>query len=208
MKILALEFSTTCKSVALAIDGVVQAEVSDDQFTHPLLLIEETLKQAGASKADIEAMALGIGPGSYTGIRLSIAIAQGLYAAAAAPKVIPVNSLLAVAHQAREKGMRGKVHVIADAQRGELYKISYMLSEADVTEMEALHLGKPQDFRGDEAVIGPQAERFIKGGQNINPRAGMVAQLAERNPQAQTPETIEPTYLRQTAFVKVSPAKT
>ena len=70
MKILALEFSSQQRSVAVTDDADVLSEITTDQLkTGPLILIEQALEQAQIDREEIQCLALGIGPGSYTGIR-------------------------------------------------------------------------------------------------------------------------------------------
>jgi len=80
MTILALEFSSERRSVALARDGIVLSEAVEQtggRATNALGLIESALATAGLSRDEIEVIAVGLGPGSYTGIRAAIAVAQG-----------------------------------------------------------------------------------------------------------------------------------
>ena len=78
MKILALEFSSQQRSVAIVDDSGVLSEITTDQLkTGPLVLIEQALQQAQIGREEIQRLGIGIGPGSYTGIRSAIAVAQG-----------------------------------------------------------------------------------------------------------------------------------
>src|SRR5262245_2062320 len=79
MKTLAIEFSTDQRSVAVLVGEDVRgtAAESSTRDTHAFALIEQALKQAEVKREEIECIAIGTGPGSYTGIRAAIAIAQG-----------------------------------------------------------------------------------------------------------------------------------
>src|SRR5258706_8021657 len=80
MTILAFEFSSAQRSVALARNGVVLSEAAESggyRVTNAFGLTEKVLADAKVSREVIEVIAVGIGPGSYTGIRAAIAIAQG-----------------------------------------------------------------------------------------------------------------------------------
>src|SRR5438045_9742121 len=83
MKILALEFSSSKRSVALAQSdasggiAILATAQEGGRETGPLRMIEDSLNQAHWSRADVECIAVGLGPGSYTGIRIAISIAQG-----------------------------------------------------------------------------------------------------------------------------------
>src|ERR1700744_507167 len=79
MTILALEFSSEQRSVALARDGQLLAETHEigGRATNAFSLIEKILAEARLERDAITAVAVGLGPGSYTGIRAAIAMAQG-----------------------------------------------------------------------------------------------------------------------------------
>ena len=78
MKILALEFSSRQRSVAITDGDQLLAHVETDEFRQsPLTLIDRALTEACLPRDSITTIALGIGPGSYTGIRGAIATAQG-----------------------------------------------------------------------------------------------------------------------------------
>src|SRR5689334_10279029 len=85
MKILAVEFASPQRSVALvdtdantrsrfALSEVIE---TGTRSTHAFKMIEEALSQAQVEREQVECLAIGLGPGSYTGIRIAIAIAQG-----------------------------------------------------------------------------------------------------------------------------------
>jgi tRNA threonylcarbamoyladenosine biosynthesis protein TsaB len=79
MTILALEFSSPQRSVAIARDGILLAEASEfgGRNTTAFGMIEKILAEAKIEREEIEVIAVGLGPGSYTGIRAAIALAQG-----------------------------------------------------------------------------------------------------------------------------------
>ena len=85
MKMLALEFSSAQRSVAVVVadaDGrpLTTSEVVETATGHtmkPFAMIEEALRSAGVERERIEVIVVGLGPGSYTGIRAAIALAQG-----------------------------------------------------------------------------------------------------------------------------------
>ena len=78
MKILALEFSSARRGVAVVDGGRVLGLAEGDGLAPgPFALIESALRAAGVEREQIECVALGRGPGSYTGVRSAIALAQG-----------------------------------------------------------------------------------------------------------------------------------
>src|SRR5437870_9417232 len=87
MKILAIEFSSPQRSVAVLTGSGAKAPVAEVVDTSPrgseaLGMIEEALRQGQIEREQIEWLAIGLGPGSYTGIRSAIALAQGWQLAA------------------------------------------------------------------------------------------------------------------------------
>ena len=81
MTILALEFSSSQRSVALRRGGdkhsLTEAVETGGRATNALAMIQQVLSQAGIEREQIDLLAVGLGPGSYTGIRAAIAVAQG-----------------------------------------------------------------------------------------------------------------------------------
>jgi tRNA threonylcarbamoyladenosine biosynthesis protein TsaB len=105
MKILALEFSSEQRSVAVLDDDKVLGEARETagKHTQAFALIEGALAQARIEREQIECVAVGLGPGSYMGTRIAIAIAQG-WQLAREVKTAGVSSAEAVARQAAEGG--------------------------------------------------------------------------------------------------------
>ena len=101
MKTLALEFSSSRRSVAVLVEGVMRGEAQEagGRHTRAFALMDVALRAAKIEREEIELIAVGLGPGSYTGIRSAIAIAQG-WQAAREVKLAGVNSVEAMASQA------------------------------------------------------------------------------------------------------------
>src|SRR5271154_6572568 len=118
MTILALEFSSLQRSVAVARAGCVLSEAGETggRGTNVFGMIEEALADAKVGREEIEVIAVGLGPGSYTGIRSAIALAQG-WQLARSVKLLGVSSVEGLAIQAQVEKIFGRVNVVIDAQR-------------------------------------------------------------------------------------------
>ena len=138
MRILAIDTSTSWCSVALSFDGQIQHRhelIGAGASQHLLPWINELLHSVSAQYQDLDAIAVGIGPGAFTGVRLSVAIAQGLAVGAKRP-VIPVASLDAMAMQVvqsntfqRSSPAADTQFLIAlDARMGEVYWARYQVN--------------------------------------------------------------------------------
>ncbi len=216
MKILALEFSSPQRSVAIAcLDGSLSAnrsavsEVieSASKGNAPLLMIEETLRHASLEREQIECIAVGLGPGSYTGIRAAISLAQG-WQLARQVKLIGISTADCLAEQARSDGLRGRISVVIDAQREEFYLATYELDEKQSREIEPLRIANRDTVQCDgSTLIGPEVTRWFPSGKTIFPRAGTLAGLASERSDFVPGEKLEPIYLRETKFVKAPPPR-
>ena len=119
MLILALETAVDPGSVALWRDGTVIAKScpGDRSNSETLLpLADATLRELGLGFADVDAVAFGMGPGSFTGLRVACGVAQGLAVARDLP-LLGVSTLEAMALSSLAK----KVIVVLDARMGEVY---------------------------------------------------------------------------------------
>ncbi|MDE2387931.1 MAG: tRNA (adenosine(37)-N6)-threonylcarbamoyltransferase complex dimerization subunit type 1 TsaB [Betaproteobacteria bacterium] len=123
MKILALETSTEFCSVALSLDGEVSGKEILAGRNHSemiLTMAQEMLTQAGLALQQIDGIAFGAGPGSFTGLRIACGVAQGLAFAADLP-VAAIGTLEAVAQQIDQDN----VIVALDARMGEIYHAAF-----------------------------------------------------------------------------------
>lgn len=120
---MAIDTSTEFCSAALWLDGVVRAQrVHAGQLHSALLLpmIDTLLKEAGLALCDLDGIAFGAGPGSFTGLRIACAVAQGLALGADLP-VFGVSTLASIAQQTDA----GRVLTVLDARMGEVYWGAY-----------------------------------------------------------------------------------
>jgi tRNA threonylcarbamoyl adenosine modification protein YeaZ len=208
MKILALEFSSSQRSAAVVQPGVSYEALGS---TEPFAMIDEALRSAKVEREQIDCVAVGIGPGSYTGIRSAISIAQGWQLAQPSIKLIGVSSAEAIATQAQAEGMTGRVQVIIDAQRGEFYIASYELATEGAREIEPLRIVSAEEIKTRAAVgavlIGPEVTKWFPGGKTIFPRAAVLGKLSMARTNFIAGEKLEPIYLRETTFVKAPPPR-
>jgi len=141
MQILALDTSTEYLSLALSLNAKtltrdIHAGQSHSQQILPLL--RELLDEAGVELTQLDGIAFGAGPGSFTGLRIGCGVAQGLAFGANLP-VIAVSTLMALAQNT------GADRVIAclDARMGEVYHAAYIRNAQGWDEVSAPGLYKP-----------------------------------------------------------------
>lgn len=214
MKMLALDFSSPHRSVAASnpATGSV-AEVVDTAMGHtmkPFAMIESALRQAGIEREQIEGIVVGLGPGSYTGIRAAIAVAQG-WQLARGVKLTGFSSVVCVAAQARADGVAGRFNVVIDAQRGEFYLAGYEVAEDTTRETSPLRIVSAETVRAlessGELLIGPEVTKWFPQGRLMMPRAATLTKLAAGRTTFAPGATLEPIYLRETTFVKAPPPR-
>lgn len=143
MNILALEASTEVCSVALRYQGKVWEEFFDEPRSHSKVIlpaIDKLLGLAGAALEDLDYIALTNGPGSFTGIRICVGVAQGLAYGAQLP-VYTLSTLEAMALYALVNMQIGGDQIIVtllDARMGELYWAAFQRSgEAELIPLRA-----------------------------------------------------------------------
>ncbi|PWU17692.1 MAG: tRNA (adenosine(37)-N6)-threonylcarbamoyltransferase complex dimerization subunit type 1 TsaB [Verrucomicrobia bacterium] len=217
MKILAIEFSSAQKSVA-----VFRSDWSDEnsqeiletgeRSTHALAMIEEILRQSQLEREQVDCLAIGLGPGSYTGIRSAIALAQGweLARPPGSLNLLGISSMEALAAQAQIEGILGSVALMVDAQRNEFYLAEYEVSSEAFRPTTALSLASFEEVQQRQTagaqLAGPGAPKRFPGSRNLFPHAAGVARLAASRSDFILAEKLQPIYLRETAFVK-APAR-
>lgn len=216
MKILAIETSTDGCSVALWRSDAPLAELFElaprRQTERILPMVEQLLTEQRIAPSEITGIAVGQGPGAFTGVRIAISVAQGLAYGLAVP-VVPVSSLAASALGAVNEGAQGKVLVAQDARMQEVYWGLYAAEEGLVHPLQPDQLvpvaALPQlpqavtcavgsaQLEYPEAVAALQIERWFAPSY---PKASAVARLAVpvfAAGQAIPAEQLEPVYLRQ-----------
>jgi len=198
----------------VARDGVIVAEgVHRETRSHTASLpglVERVLRDAGLRVDDVEALAVSIGPGSFTGLRISLALAKGLAFAGGLP-LVGVPTLEALAHVA-EAAPGETICAALDARKREVYAALFVADDAaprrltpDLAlspEALAAQLGKPCVLVGDAGevyrdVLAPHAT--LRPFATHHPRGGVVARLGSARLAAGERAnigTLEPTYVR------------
>lgn len=170
-QILAIDTSSVWCSVALSLSNaaplVRHQKVSAGASQLVLPWIDELLHQASSELASLDAIAVGIGPGAFTGVRLGVAVVQGLATAAKLP-VLPVASLDAIASQLILKpafiSTRAQLFVIAiDARMGEVYWAKYQTVPNQLPQRQGgIYLTSPQlvELKNVEFLAGSAIREF------------------------------------------------
>lgn len=215
MKLLAFELSTEACSVAVHVDGQVRERFEIAPRRHAELALpwaEELLAEAGIARSQLDAIALGRGPGAFTGVRLAIALAQGVALALDRP-LIPVSTLQALAMRAPADA--GQVLAAIDARMGEVYVARYQQVDGLPRLQDAERVCPPQavvlpegvrcagvgtGFAAAEgAIVAQLGTALISVDATALPRASDVLALALpmlARGEAIAPERVEPAYLR------------
>ena len=198
--LLAFDTATPAVTVAL-LDGeqVVAERTTVDAMRHGELLapgIEGVLADAGADRIDITAVAVGVGPGPFTGLRVGLVTARTLGAVLGIP-VYGVCTLDVLAVEAVDLGaVDGTFHVATDARRKEVYWATYdeaglRVAGPEVVRPGAVATATPVVGRG--AVLYP--DQFPAGRRPEHPSAAVLARVvAEERAELYDPE---PMYLRR-----------
>ena len=166
--ILSIETSSACCSVCIKTDQLeTQLYENIAPNTHGEIIfefIEMALKESEINKEDLDYIAFGSGPGSFTGLRVGCSVVQGLGYGLKVP-VIPISSLRITAQQAIEKFNSKKIVVLNDAHMEELYVGEYKCSKNIAVNL------KPDYFIHKDRInelINSFPEDFIFIGNAIN----------------------------------------
>lgn len=132
--ILAIETSSAVCSVALSTNGVISEQFQPAQREQSQLIlpmIDTLLIQAGLTLSELDVIALAIGPGSFTGVRLGLSVVQGLTISTEIP-IIAISSLQALAQGIYHERADKKVIVCVNAYMDEIYSAQFQLAEQDI----------------------------------------------------------------------------
>jgi tRNA threonylcarbamoyladenosine biosynthesis protein TsaB len=213
MKLLAFETATEACSVALWIDGEVRERFGVAPRQHAELALpwaEALLAEAGIARSQLDAIAVGRGPGAFTGVRLAVALGQGIALALDRP-VVPVSTLAALAMQAEGE----RILAAIDARMGEVYVAGFERDGDSIVATSDEIVAAPTQYAlpegggwigvgtgfaaADGALLARCADRFTRIDPTALPHAADVARLgaiAFERGEALAPERVEPAYLR------------
>jgi tRNA threonylcarbamoyladenosine biosynthesis protein TsaB len=215
MKLLAFETATEACSVALWIDGELRERHEVAPRRHAELALpwaDALLAEAGIARASLDAIAVGRGPGAFTGVRLAIAIAQGVALGLDVP-LVPVSTLAALARPAAAAHPGHPVLAAIDARMGELYVGRFRLAgdvleplapeallTAEAVDVDAGWHGVGTGFAArDGVLVARLGDALATVAPDALPHAADVARLAaaaHAQGAAIAPELVEPAYLR------------
>lgn len=225
MLILAIDTSTQWCSVALlqaqggdrgsaSLLFERHEDVGPAASQHVLDWVAEGCVQANIALSNIDALAIGIGPGAFTGIRIAVGVGQGLALGLNKP-CIPIVSLDAMAWEAIKQYpeyIEQTICVASDARMQEIYWAYYQVNHAGVVRrLGDIHLSSPEDLAAqlDTQAAIPLGSAFsvyaayfknlpevVTKPSLILPRARALAHLALDNPVRLAAEELEPLYIR------------
>ena len=164
--LLAVDTSSAYCSVALSHQGVVSGEHLMTEQSHSenvLPMVRRLLDARGMAVQDVDAFVVGIGPGGFTGVRLGVAVVQGL-AYATGKQVIALPSLLALAQAAFEtQPVEMTVLVANDARMNQVYWAAYHFDAAgDYSTVQAPSLGVLDDVVAFAELQGVSAQKTMQ----------------------------------------------
>jgi tRNA threonylcarbamoyladenosine biosynthesis protein TsaB len=218
MIVLAIETATREGSVAVVQDGVTRASRAGDAARPHATRLPgdalDALAECGLAMGDVSLIAVCLGPGAFTGLRVGIAAAQGLAFAASKP-IVGISALEALALAVLDEAEAGQVAgVWMDAARGEVFAARY---RRDVEQPTGLSLADDPVSAPPDVVAarwgadGPTVTRWIGDGAEryqtvlpedarVEPRpliAPLVGRLAHlRRSEAGMPHALRPLYVR------------
>lgn len=221
MNLLAFDTSTDLMSVAVQRANAAGACAAPQVWQHSgpggaqtssqlIPTIQRLMAQAGLQFAELDAIAFGSGPGSFTGLRTACAVAQGL-AFGANLKVLPIDTLLALAEEARFQEASGlaqwRVSALLDARMDEMYVADYVFDNKTWRQIKGYRLIRPEHLLldGDCPLAGnvfaSYGARLPVAGPRIEalPTASALLRLAPfllADGGAVAPEQALPLYIR------------
>lgn len=226
MKVLAVETATEACSVALYVNGAVIDRYQLAPRAHSRLILpmmQSLLDEAGVALADLDALAFGCGPGSFTGIRIAAGVTQGAALGADLP-ITPISTLAALAQECFVDAEAEYAFPALDARMGDVYWGVYHKTASGFAErkgqeaavpadgvdvpLEATGIGIGSGWRVySEALKKRLGQRLVRVAAERYPSAAFVARLAAeglKNNPGLPADLALPVYLRDTVARKMS----
>jgi len=224
LTVLGIDTATAYATVGIVRDGEVLAEMAEKSGTGHAgtlpALVSRAVEAASGSLAEVEGIAVSLGPGSFTGLRVGLSFAKGI-ALANGARLVGVPTLEALA--CRAPVTFEFVAVVCDARRGETYAAAFR-RRASTLERIAPDVALPPEraaawvaatLAGEAAIlVGDASERYpgsfealrgrleIAPFDDVHPSGSAVALLGEgrlRRGESDRPEALVPTYVRASA---------
>jgi len=186
MYILGVDTSTEFASVALLKDGILVSELKDSgKFAHNQRLfemIDEILKGAGIAIKDVDLFAVGVGPGSFTGLRVGVSAVKGM-AIGLGKKIIPVSSMDSSALRAfSDLGGEKKINIILEGKQKDFFHAEYSFDGSDVEKISEIIVRPYEDSCYINGVTAGNVKKELIGiknyYENFFPDAAYIGRLA------------------------------
>jgi len=224
VRLLAFETATEACSVAVYVDGEIHERHAVAPRQHTALALpwaDELLAESGVAKSQLDAIAVGVGPGAFTGVRLAVALAQGIALALDKP-VLAVSTLAILAMQA--KAAPGECIAAAiDARMSEIYFGEFVgepdglvratgaeqaLSPEAASATPVQVIGVGTGFAANAgALVTAFGNSLLRFDAAALPHAADLLRMAARDfnlGRAIPPERLEPAYLRNKVALTLS----
>lgn len=225
MIVLGIDTATAVAAVGVVQEGTVRAEVFEASRTGHAALLPElvrlALKEAATSLAELDRVAVSLGPGSFTGLRVGVSFAKGIAYSATLP-LVGVDTFEALAWLAPAEFPQ--IATVTDARKGEVYLalfrrsgdgVERLTEEAAASPEEAVATIRDAFAAGRGIVVGDAAEAYPESFRllartgvriapfvEIHPRGSAVAMLGEKRPPTADQnhaERVLPRYVRASA---------
>ena len=192
MKILAYDTSSDFLSIGLFEDGRGIDEIHSVAFTRHsdslIAKIDKLFKKNRLKPKEVDCLAVGLGPGSFTGLRVGITVAK-ILAYALHKKIVGVSSFEAIARGVED--FKGPIAVVSDAKRGNLYVALY---QRDGDRLKTFL--KPSLLTRSRLQVGPKTR--VLDAREHAPKASRIAEVGFQMAKAKKfvdPFKLKPTYL-------------
>lgn len=219
MAILAVDTSGSFCCVALSSTAgcvSVSSNTANDHFERLPSLVSETLKRGSVSAEMLQEIRIGLGPGSFTGLRIGMSFAKGLACSLRIP-VVGYSSFAAIAARVFERGATTRsVVVVADARREEVFVAKYTRGGEEIppciVQSAALREDPWRVGEVDVSAVSPQADLELPGCLAVvetECAQGLLLLPPSRGASFSVSEisVIEPTYLRAVAAKTIAERK-